>query len=907
VIEPGVPDMNPRGCQKGGSFSQVMYGAERIKYPLKRVGARGAGKWQRVSWDEALTEVADAMITAASEVGPESIVFEVGPGNIGIFQALSLARLASLTGATTLDVDGLIGDFNVGNYITFGKFQHCSSNDDWFHAELILIWHMNPLYTRIPEAHYITEARYKGAEIVSIAPDFNPSCIHADLYVPVEPGSDAALGLGMAQVIVAEQLYDAKFVKEQTDLALLVRQDTKKFLRAADLESGGRDDQFYVLDAATKGIAKAPRAALGLAGTDPTLEGHVRVRLLDGGEVEATPAFGILRQHLEAYAPEKAAQMCGTPADVIRDLARKVAKKRTHILLGWNSNKYYHGDLMERAQCLVLALTGNWGKKGTGTRGWNECGDPKQFFGARRTTAPEEFGRIEKILTDLVEKIRATDPTMTEEMLAIERERLVDVFYGGAPPVFYWYHHAGYREVWNKKEWGDPTMKRGFDDYMTEAMNKKWWEGMVEPAPERPPQVLIGAAGSTLRRTRGGGKMLLEHLWPKLKLILTVDPRMSTTAMYSDIVLPVAWFYERSDFRFFTPHTTFNTFTDKAVEPLGESKSEWEICALLAKKIGERAKARGLEEYTKRRRLPSGLVRLVAGTWGEVLSRLSESEIADRVITTLFPGREAMSRIRRYDAVYERYTFGGELKEADMEKALALFVEDSVREGIFPEGTTLDTYREKGIVRFVGLGRFDPVALNMACDVKPDETVNPLTWHTQKKVPYPTLTRRAQFYIDHDWFLEAGEGFPVHKPNPQMGGHHPFRMTSGHQRWSIHSIWVTNKMLSHTHQGRPTLFINPEDAKRKGIGEGDLVRVFNDFASFKVHVKLAPGARPGQVIIYHAWEPYQFPEWKSYDVAIPGMVKWLHLAGGYGHLRHWRWNWQPQQADRAVAVDLERA
>jgi anaerobic selenocysteine-containing dehydrogenase len=384
---------------------------------------------------------------------------------------------------------------------------------------------MNPLYTRIPEAHYITEARYKGAEIVSIAPDFNPSCIHADLYVPVEPGSDAALGLGMAHVIVNENLYNASFVKEQTDLALLVRTDTKEFLREADLESGGRDDQFYVLDTATKQPAKAPRPTLALGKVDPTLEGQIRVRTLDGKEVEAVPAFVLLKKHLEAYAPERAAQMCGVQADVIRDLARKVAKKRTHILVGWNSNKYYHGDLMERAQCL----------------------------------------------------------------------------------------------------------------------------------------------------------------------------------------------------------------------------------------------------------------------------------------------------------------------------------------------------------------------------------------------PYPTLTRRAQFYIDHDWFLEAGEGFPTHKPNPRMGGNHPFRMTSGHQRWSIHSIWVVNKMLSQTHQGRPTLFMNPDDAKKKGIGEGDLVRVFNDFDSFHVHVKLAPAARPGQLIIYHAWEPYQFQSWKPYDTAIPGMVKWLHLAGGYGHLRHWRWNWQPQQADRAVAVDVVRA
>ncbi|MEK7248733.1 MAG: molybdopterin-dependent oxidoreductase, partial [Chloroflexota bacterium] len=79
-IEEGVPDMNPRGCQKGACFSRVMYGAERLKYPLKRAGERGEGKWQRLSWDQALTEVADAMLDAVEESGPETIIYEFGSG-----------------------------------------------------------------------------------------------------------------------------------------------------------------------------------------------------------------------------------------------------------------------------------------------------------------------------------------------------------------------------------------------------------------------------------------------------------------------------------------------------------------------------------------------------------------------------------------------------------------------------------------------------------------------------------------------------------------------------------------------------------------------------------------------------------------------------------------------------------
>jgi anaerobic selenocysteine-containing dehydrogenase len=111
------------------------------------------------------------------------------------------------------------------------------------------------------------------------------------------------------------------------------------------------------------------------------------------------------------------------------------------------------------------------------------------------------------------------------------------------------------------------------------------------------------------------------------------------------------------------------------------------------------------------------------------------------------------------------------------------------------------------------------------------------------------------------------------------------------------------------------MFMNTEDAKKRGIEDGDLVRVYNDFDEFQVHVKVTSaarsaqsknGMRPGQVMIYHAWEPYQFQQWKSYDAAIPGMVKWLDLVGGYGHLDYYRWNWCTQPIDRAISVEVEK-
>ena len=101
--------------------------------------------------------------------------------------------------------------------------------------------------------------------------------------------------------------------------------------------------------------------------------------------------------------------------------------------------------------------------------------------------------------------------------------------------------------------------------------------------------------------------------------------------------------------------------------------------------------------------------------------------------------------------------------------------------GTIPADTTLASLRETGFVRFTDWGR-SPMALAQASDLKPNETHSPFRWQTEKKEPFPTLTRRAQFYIDHEWFLEGGEELPVHKEPPSQGGDYPLEMTGGHPR-----------------------------------------------------------------------------------------------------------------------------
>ena len=116
----------------------------------------------------------------------------------------------------------------------------------------------------------------------------------------------------------------------------------------------------------------------------------------------------------------------------------------------------------------------------------------------------------------------------------------------------------------------------------------------------------------------------------------------------------------------------------------------------------------------------------------------------------------------------------------------------------------------------------------------------------------------------------------------------------------------TNNIILNTHRGRPFAFINPQDAADRGIENGEEIRVVSDVGDTLLDAKISPSVRPGQVIIYNGFEPYMHRNWYSQGDVEPGMVKWLHMAGGYGHLKYRPWHWQPVPVDRGVGVDIEK-
>lgn len=851
-----VPDYNPRGCQKGACFSHRMYDSSRLLHPLKRVGERGEGRWKRVAWQDALDDVADKLIDAMVEDGPGSLYWDFGTSVTNGGHGVAVTRTAHVTGSVMLDDNSEIGDHHPGAFVTTGKICFASSADDWFYSDLILAWGGNPVYTQIPNAHFITEARYNGAHLVSIAPDYNATSVHADQWVTVAVGSDAALGLGMARVIVEEGLYDQGFVREQTDLGLLVRRDNGRFLREADLVKGGSDERMYCWDEVSGGARALSRRSLKLEGLRPALHGEFTVNCLEG-RVAVLPAFELLRESLVDYDPASVERVTGVAPAVLEALARRVASARAvTILTQSNFSKFYHGIEMERVQLLLLALCGQIGHRGAGFSAfpWLTIESP-EVAGVSSGSLSLRLGAIAMGLKAAPGMAAARARGETTEMYLYERAR-EEYSRGGFISSVLFFHLFGGLDVnsGSSKKW-ETSLPRELDDYLDESIEKGW-----QLAPVTPPRVLMSVGGNMLRRARGYDR-LVKHLLPRLDLLVSVDWRMSNTALFSDYVFPAAGWYERDDITWATPHAPFAHVTTAAVEPLGDSKPDWVFHCRLMKTMQRRAKERGITTYTDRHGKP-----------------------------------------RRLDRAWDEFSFHGRYTDENPED----FLTDLLKVNTNLGGISWEKLKEDGFARFTSLG-MSPVNIGNATDIEPHETINPNTWYTRDKKPWPTYTRRMQFYVDHERYLELGEQLPVHIDNPPIGGDYPLALTGGHARWSIHASWRDNALMLRLQRGEPVVIIGPIDARNRGIADGDRVLLRNDTGRVYMKAKVTPSLRPGQVTVYHAWEPYQFEKGSSHQSLFASPINPLQLAGGYYHLRPWMIQGEPGQCDRGTRVEIEKA
>jgi anaerobic selenocysteine-containing dehydrogenase len=363
---------NPRGCMKGITYQLHLYGEDRIRTPLIRTGARGAGEFREASWEEALDRIASELKQIGETHGWDSIhVFGQVPGS-GYIQKGANYRASALLGLTHGTSFDFNGDLPMGMPITFGVQNAEHEAKDWANSRFLLLIGSNPVETRIPDVHFILDAVEAGARLVVVDPNFSPTAAKADTWLAIRPGTDAAFALGMAHVILAEGLADLEFMRSYSDAPLLVRLDSGRRLGWAELAAAGAVEPdaapaFVAWDEITAAPLMVGTDRLGPPGGRAALDGEYEVALADGTTVRATPGWALVRREVERWTAQRAGEVCELPAERIETVARAYATtKPAAILMGGGSNHWYHGDLTGRSLALLAAMTGNIGRSGGG-------------------------------------------------------------------------------------------------------------------------------------------------------------------------------------------------------------------------------------------------------------------------------------------------------------------------------------------------------------------------------------------------------------------------------------------------------------------------------------------------------------------------------------------------------------
>src|SRR3990170_647614 len=358
-------------CVKAYLTVPWMYNPDRIKYPMRRVGERGSGQWERISWDEALDTIAKQLLEIKAKDGPNAVWVKFGGsstvGNLG--GRFIGSRFAAIWGGGGGAPPGYTTDGGVpsGKLFVFGPGASQIGTDplDYVQSRLLVQWGGNTSDSAPREMRHVLEAKAAGAKFVDVGVIFDSTAASADQFIGVRLATDAALALSMINTIIGKNLYDAEYVKAYTVGPFLVRTDSRKFLRESDVLPGGSPDSYMVWDAVSKSPKAVPPRTQAIPGVDPALLGTYTV-----GGITVKPAFQLLAERAAEYPAGKASGITNVPAQTIEAFAREYATtKPACIFMPAGLVRHMHGNIGARAISTLAAITGNVGVRGGGPGG----------------------------------------------------------------------------------------------------------------------------------------------------------------------------------------------------------------------------------------------------------------------------------------------------------------------------------------------------------------------------------------------------------------------------------------------------------------------------------------------------------------------------------------------------------
>jgi nitrate reductase alpha subunit len=955
--------------------------------------------------------------------------------------------------------------------------------------------------TRTPDAHFYTEARYRGARVAAVAPDYAEYVKFADTWLPARAGTDAALAMAMTHVIVKEFYierqvpYFMDYARQYTDLPFAVvldaRDDTEaagRFLRAADLglEVNNAAWKTVVWDAAAGRFA-VPNGSIGFRWNeegrwnlkleaddrpiDPLLsfadqadgwrtvvfpvfaeagaglkKGLVPCKTVtsSNGELHVTTVFDLMAAHLglqspnapttigdepagyddpKPFTPAWQETITGVPAEdavrVAREFADNAAKTRgkSMIFLGAGTNHWYHSDMIYRT---ILNLTTLCGCQGVNGGGW------AHYVGQEKVRPQAAWSQVAFGL-DWQRPPRQQNGTSfyyfaTDQWRydTLRPETIHSPLAGRAPAR----HMADYNVIAARLGWlpSYPQFDRNPIELVREAVAAgavtdeeivahavaKLKNGELRFAVEDPdhpanfPRLLFLWRANLLGASGKGHEYFLKHLlgaehavlntdsdlrpeeikWRdpapegKLDLLVTLELRMSTSALYADIALPAAGWYEMHDLNTTDMHPFIHPF-NPAIDPPWETRTNWEQFKTIAEKFSELAAdhlgtVKDLVATPLMHDSPGEIAQAEVRDWrrGECEPVPGKSMPNLAVVTRDYPGTfqkmTALGPLAASVGVGSKGVMWTAAEEVEALKVSLGTVAEGVAKGqplmetakqaaetilmLAPETNGATAVKSWGVLeKRTGLAlrhlsrrregerfRFDDLTAQprkiitspIWSGIESEERrYSPFVINIEEKVPFRTLTGRAQFYQDHPWMRDFGEQLPIYRPPLDMTAVEPrqgqraagreivLNYLTPHSKWSIHSTYSDTLTMLTLFRGGEAIWINDQDARKIDVRDNDWLECFNANGVVMAKAVVSPRIPPGKAFMYHAQERLiNTPGSKisgkrggTHNSVTRILVKPTHMIGGYAQLSYGFNYYGPIGAQRDESIIVRKA